>query len=281
MGLLSWIKGAGDSSPVAPSRARLTFTIGDDGGGLVKLTGTTTYSKDSIAALLRRRGAGEKGYFEEDAVLVREPENRADPHAVAVHVDGERVGYLPSYLTKTIPVSDQGALTAPVQIFSITTASGVRAEAFAWLGEGRPQWEFTETNRPPLTPEEKRTADHQRTTKMVDDALAGGGERAKQFQAGMVNGIHYLQTVEPIKQLKRDGRLQDALELCHLAITAAEGDLLGGVPAPWYTEQAAIIHRKLGQHEQEIAVLQRWLAYLPEQQRADNNLGRRLAKISS
>lgn len=35
---------------------------------------------------------------------------------------------------------------------------------------------------------------------MVTDALAGGGARAESFAQGMVNGVHYLQLFEPIKQ---------------------------------------------------------------------------------
>ena len=38
-------------------------------------------------------------------------------------------------------------------------------------------------------------------------------------------------------------------------------------PAPFYTKQAAIIHRKLGQQKQEIAVLKRWLSKVPKGQR--------------
>lgn len=46
---------------------------------------------------------------------------------------------------------------------------------------------------------------------MVREALQGGGERATRFKRGMVDGVHYLELVEPIKQLKREGRLEEAL----------------------------------------------------------------------
>lgn len=59
---------------------------------------------------------------------------------------------------------------------------------------------------------------------MVREALAGGGTRAQHFKAGMVRGKHYLELVEPIKQLKRERRLQEALELCYRAIEGAEKD---------------------------------------------------------
>ena len=115
---------------------------------------------------------------------------------------------------------------------------------------------------------------------MVREALAGGGARAAQFTAGMVNGVHYLELVEPIKQLKREGRFEDALVLCYAAIEGAEGDRNGREPAPAYTEHAAIVLRKLGRRDEEILVLKRWLALCPPQYRDGSRIGERLAKLS-
>lgn len=114
---------------------------------------------------------------------------------------------------------------------------------------------------------------------MVEDALAGGGNRADEFKAGIVDGIHYLQAVEPIKQLKREGRLEEALRLCYLAIDGAENAPGEREPAPWYTEQAAIIHRKRGEREKELAVLQRWLAACPANRRQGSTVAVRLAGL--
>ncbi|MEW1950820.1 hypothetical protein AB0280_16405 [Pseudarthrobacter sp902506025] len=116
---------------------------------------------------------------------------------------------------------------------------------------------------------------------MVREALQEGGARAQQFRRGMVDGVHYLELVEPIKQLKRDGRLNEALVLCYKAIEAAERDRDGREPAPWYTEQAAIVHRKLGQKAEEIAVLSRWLDSTPKSRRAGSRIAERLAKLES
>jgi hypothetical protein len=104
---------------------------------------------------------------------------------------------------------------------------------------------------------------------MVQEALAAGGSRAAQFRAGMVNGVHYLQLVEPIKQLKREGRLEEALVLCYKAITGAENSARteGMSPAPAYTRHAAIILRKLKRRDEEIAVLQRYVDACPPHQR--------------
>lgn len=90
-----------------------------------------------------------------------------------------------------------------------------------------------------------------------------------------------LQTVEPIQELEREGRLEEALVVCYAAIGGAERARNGREPAPWYTEQAAIIHRKLGQPDQEIAVLQRWLRACPADRRSGSGIKRRLDKLTS
>lgn len=53
---------------------------------------------------------------------------------------------------------------------------------------------------------------------MVKEAMDGGGDRAAEFRTGMVDGSHYLEFVEPIKQLKRENRLEEALALAYQAI---------------------------------------------------------------
>jgi hypothetical protein len=212
--------------------------------------------------------------------IQREPENPADPHAIAVHVEGEKIGYLPGYLAQTIDLPNGGARTVRVQIFTELLPKGLRAEAWTWLGRGAPKWQYSETNRPPLSSRAKSAAHQTSVDQMVADALAGGGDRAASFQRGMVGGVHYLQLVEPIKQLKRDGRLDDALVLCYAAIEGAEEAREGREPAPFYTEQAAIIHRKLGQRDKEAAVLRRWLAYCPPERRKGSSIKERLDKLS-
>ena len=123
-------------------------------------------------------------------------------------------------------------------------------------------------------------AAHKTSSNMVRKAVDQGGVRSEQFKTGMVEGVHYLELVEPIKQLKREGALEDALTLCYAAIEGEENGREGRPPAPWYTEQAAIIHRKLGQKEQEIAVLERWLQFVPAESRSSMGIGERLAKIN-
>jgi len=166
-----------------------------------------------------------------------------------------------------------------VQIFTEMLPKGLRAEAWAWLGSKAPQWEWSEKKRPPMSSKAKAKASHDGSSQMVREALAGGGSRAAKFRAGMVNGVHYLELVEPIKQLKREGSLEEALALSLAAIEGAEGGRDGREPAPFYTEQAAIIYRKLGRRDDEIAVLERWLALCPAQYRDGSRIGERLSKL--
>jgi len=288
MGLLDRILGRPEPSSSGDGREqpkiRIDVTISGPGeASLVKLSGTTTFAKEAIATLAGRHGAAEGGYLELDGTLQREPDNQADPQAVAVHVEGERIGYLPGYIARGLELSDLGARAVPVQIFTELQPKGLRAEAWTWLGQGEPEWQFSQANRPPLSSRAKAQAHHEGVSDMVSSALAGGGDRAEQFKSGMVNGIHYLQLVEPIKELKRENRLEEALTLCYAAMDGAEGSAAkdGLEPAPWYTEQAAIIHRKLGQHDQEIAVLERWVEACPPARRDGSGIKARLDKLRS
>lgn len=126
----------------------------------------------------------------------------------------------------------------------------------------------------------KAQALHDGVSEMVVSALAGG-DRAEQFTSGMVNGVHYLQLVEPIKELKRDNRLEEALTLCYAVIEGAEASASRErlEPAPWHTEQAAIIHRMLGQHDREVAVLERWVEACPADRRPGSRINERLEKL--
>lgn len=286
MGFLSKLFGKPDEQVQAPKveddgpRVQTEVTVASGGElSLVQLSGTTTFAKDAMARLADRYQLADRGYLEIDGQLQREPGNTADPMAVAVHVQGERVGYLPGYVAREVELSDEGSSLVRVQIFTELLPKGLRAEAWAWLADSAPQWQWSQANRPRLSPEAKREAEHAGRRRMVADAVEGGGPRAAEFQTGMVNGVHYLELVEPIKQLKREGRLDDALVLCYAAIQGAEQARDGREPAPWYTEQAAIIHRKLGQHDQEIAVLNRWLEHCPAGRRDGSGIAARLAKV--
>ena len=288
MGLGSWLRKAmgGTSEPSAapeesvPDRHSTTFTVSLSFHPCLEVAGTTTFANTAVAALADRKELGERGYFEGQAQLQRDPKNPVEPRAVDVLVDGEKVGCLPSHAAKNFPLP--AGASHPVQYqLHILREQRLLAKAYVWLGAGEPEWAHTRDNPPALTSKERINDSHTEKTTMVREALEEGGHRAQQFRNGMVDGVHYLELVEPIKQLKREGRLPEALVLCYKAIEAAERDRGGREPAPWYTEQAATVHRKLGQRAEEIAVLKRWLDSTPKSRRAGSRIAERLAKLEA
>lgn len=190
----------------------------------ISLAGTTTTCSAAVALLAARHNLPALGYLEVEATLQREPNNPVDPNAVAVLVEGERIGYLPGWVARAHTVLPPGAArTAPVQIFTALQDGALRALAWIWLHDVQPRWEYDATKRAPVTREEKRAHDHAYARASVRRRMAEDGRAEAQTAAGMVMGVHYSELVEPIQQLKREGRLEEALELCYAAIAGAEG----------------------------------------------------------
>ena len=77
---------------------------------------------------------------------------------------------------------------------------------------------------------------------------------------GMVRGRHFTTYVEEVKELKRRGEYEAAVQLLVELVEATEAedamDRMG--VAPWYYEQLAILHRKKGDLDGEIAILERY-----------------------
>ena len=288
MGLVSWLREAIAGKPSAretderdvPSEPKLTVRATLQFHPWLEVAGSTTFAKDAVVDLADRKGLPERGYYEGPAQLQRDPENPVDPQAVAVLVEGQKVGCLPSYAAKDLPLPAGASEPVRYQLH-VLREQKLLAKAYVWLGDGDPEWAHTKKNPPALTSRERINSSHTEKSAMVREALQGDGERAQQFKRGMVDGVHYLELVEPIKQLKREGRLEEALVLCYKAIEGAERDAGGREPAAWYTEQAAIVHRKLGQKDEEVAVLKKWLARCPKGRREGSSIAERLAKLEA
>lgn len=111
---------------------------------------------------------------------------------------------------------------------------------------------------------------------------------ADEHDAEFVRGKHFLEWGDELQELKRQGRLEEALKLALEVIEATErgqaveaqnaptrADYLHRSPdqyqpretPPGWTEQAAIILRKLGRIEEEIAVIDRWIAHAGARER--------------
>jgi len=66
--------------------------------------------------------------------------------------------------------------------------------------------------------------------------------------------------VDQIKQLKRDGRLEEAINLLERIVAAGEehSRKTGFGVAPWYYWEAAVVYRKMKRFDGELAVLERF-----------------------
>lgn len=81
--------------------------------------------------------------------------------------------------------------------------------------------------------------------------------RPYELESGRIEAV-----VNDVQQLKREGKLEKAIDILLPQLDLWERDAaagLGGV-APWYYEQAAIVYRKLKRYDDEIAVLERFAA---------------------
>lgn len=77
---------------------------------------------------------------------------------------------------------------------------------------------------------------------------------------GCINGLHYTEYVEMIKELKRSNRIQEAISLLKKCVDAVESEAITnnwGV-APWYYEQLAVIYRKQKDMFSELEILIRF-----------------------
>lgn len=79
---------------------------------------------------------------------------------------------------------------------------------------------------------------------------------------GEYQGKHFSAWPDTVKDLKRQGKTAEAVELLtHLVeATEAESHANNWGVAPWYYEQLAILHRAAGDHAAEIAILERFEA---------------------
>lgn len=251
------------------------FTAGNP---LAPLAGTTTSRFRDAQAVMERHGQTAPGFLETKGILVREHSDERQEDSVAVTVDGTTIGYL--WTMRTDALSPESfKRPVPVQMFSDVVDGDLRIEAWAWLAPTTPTWKWSAHNRPPMTTKSKaaqRTAD---SRQMLQEQAASSLAQAQQIANGTVDGVHYLELVEPIKQAKREGRNEDALRLCYQAIEGAERGRQGLEPAPAYTRHAAIILRKLKRPDEEAAVLERYLRFLPDETRDLHEFSERLAKV--
>ncbi len=221
-----------------------------------------TECRDAICAVFADAGAAMGTALETEAVL-REFQPPGKPyHLVAVYVGSRLIGYVSGglYLDQVRELLHTPALA--------NRAAVVRCRIYA---TDTPKWSARATLGPYETVvaslEDTQSAAEGRANQAImaelrRERLAAGGQEALAQSRRLVRGRDFDEWVEPIKQLRRDGQDHAALELLMECITVAERNATAnGWPLPpWYTEQAAIILRKRGEHAGEVAVLERYLA---------------------
>ena len=115
----------------------------------------------------------------------------------------------------------------------------------------------------------------------VTDPLDVFDKRIGDIKAsGSVGDGHYTDSVEKVKQLKREGKNREAIEVLLRCVDATEAESMkaNSMPAldekfawlsegrtenglgvaPWYYEQIAIIYRKEKQYAKEVEILERY-----------------------
>lgn len=257
-----------EASPAPRSATRLVVLGEEEWPEDVELVGET-YNQDSFRALFGAIGDNSGGVLNRIAVLQAEPRNPHDRFAVAVSIDNLKVGYIPAELAESIqPAVLQAAqrkktLAVPARVWARN--DGVTWGARVTLStDGGSEEEWTYAQRELL----RRAA---RASEAHGVDLETASVRLEEAErASTIRGKNYSEWTTTIENWKRAERYDEALALlgeCQCA-AIAEGRVWNRPPAPWYFEQAAIIHRKRKEYAAEVAVLE---AYMTEAQEADSS----------
>lgn len=108
--------------------------------------------------------------------------------------------------------------------------------------------------------------------------VAEQDERRRRENPGtLVRGKHHFEWIEPIKQLKREGKHDEALALLEQCREASILEM-GDRPTAWYFEQEAIIRRKNKEPEKEVEILK---DYIRRSAEPSQKLVQRLKKLES
>ena len=80
------------------------------------------------------------------------------------------------------------------------------------------------------------------------------------MKPGYVDGKHFTRYIDTVKELKRKGEYDRAINLLLKLVEATEDEsrVEGFGVAPWYYEQLAIIYKKIRDKDNEIKILERF-----------------------
>ena len=219
-----------------------------------------TYHQEAIKALFNAVGDDSGGVLNRTGVLRAEPDNPYDRNAVAVVIDDMVVGHVPATIAPVIqPLVLQAARRN--EIVGVPARVWARNDGVSWgarvtLSADHREGEWTYAQQETERRAAREAAEHGVD---VETARANLEESAR---VSTVRGKHYSEWTATVENWKRAERYDEALALlddCQLA-AAADARLWRRPPAPWYYEQAAIVHRKRKDYAAEIAVLESYMA---------------------
>jgi hypothetical protein len=195
------------------------------------------------------------------AVLIHEPNNPHDRNAVGVYIDGRKVGHLSRaeavayqpVLARLAATNSVGCCHALI-VGGWDRGDGDEGHFGVQLDLAPPAFAHPHDPTPPRAPES--------TTRPRRDSpgIWTGSSTSDRSSVGKVEGRHYTEWVDTVKGMKRLGHHEQALQLLYRLCDAAEAESEQARQTlpPWYFEQVAIIERKQGNFEAEVAILQRY-----------------------
>ena len=220
------------------------------------------HHRDQIARIFGGIGRTEGGVTMQTAWLVPEPTNPYDRNAVKVIIRGEQVGHVPAEVSASVSracqsVGRESVATAPARLWARVEDDGTwRARVtLTFSGTTESEKDYAQERREIERWEAERT-----------QAAAEREERKRQkaakLAAGDVDGTHWKALKPTISELKRQQRFEDARTALDKCIAAAEREasLDGSRPDPWPSEQMSVVLRKLRAFDEELAVLERYVA---------------------
>lgn len=265
----SWRRApAAGSGLVAPASLDL-----DPGAALVELTldaaAEVSYEKEhkeAIAAAFHTLGSALGTALQTTAILRQTAQETKRFSPVAVYVSGRLIGFVGAlYADAVRQALDQPHLAGK----TVAVRCRIYARENPWAARATlGPYESVVTHLQDTQSAAEGRAQEAVLAELRVQRHSAGGQEAQMQAERTVRGKDFVEWVETIKQLRRQGNNDEAFVLLNECIDAAERDAKahGYQPPYWYTEQVAIILRKRGDLAAEVATLERFLACCPQGQ---------------
>lgn len=252
--------------------------------GELTVTMLDTHHNEALDSLATRLSLSDGDTVELDARVVRGAEGSEFPRNIIVTVNDQPVGRVHhEEYQKLRRLSENDSLRATLRIeIRDRTHDHTRASGAIWLGNGTPEWS-DKTLEPWRTYLDRcaaeRAKERQRERSKVQQSLITPESlTARALTNGTLPaGADPHDLLSAIQELKRQNRYEEALRLLHAGLEASKHR--PDAPTAWFTEHAAICHRRLKQRDQEIEVLEHFLKSPSPNENYNQKLRSRLEKL--